>query len=78
MKFWVLFKGDASVEEIDKAMQRSWSYTKGPLEVMDFIGLDIVVNTLDSKHCFIYCIELYSFAKVVNTFFLSFVKTLSK
>jgi 3-hydroxyacyl-CoA dehydrogenase len=44
----MLERGDASKEDIDLAMKHSNQYAKGPLEIMDSIGLDLVLNTIET------------------------------
>ena len=40
----MLERGVASIEDIDKAMRLGLGYPMGPFELMDLVGLDIVLN----------------------------------
>lgn len=39
--------GDASARDIDKAMKLGAGYPMGPIELMDYVGLDVTKFVLD-------------------------------
>ena len=47
---YALMEGVGSVEAIDTVMKLGMNHPMGPLTLADFIGLDIVLNTLDVLH----------------------------
>ncbi|NLX09313.1 MAG: 3-hydroxybutyryl-CoA dehydrogenase [Chloroflexi bacterium] len=47
---YALMEGVGSVESIDTVMKLGMNHPMGPLTLADFIGLDIVLNTLDVLH----------------------------
>jgi 3-hydroxybutyryl-CoA dehydrogenase len=44
---WTLHEGVGGVEEIDTVMKLGMAHPMGPLQLADFIGLDICKNILD-------------------------------
>lgn len=44
--FYTLFEGVAGVEEIDTVMKLGMAHPMGPLQLADFIGLDVCLNIL--------------------------------
>lgn len=55
MPFWnealyALYEGQATAEEIDKAIKLSLNHPMGPLELMDFIGLDSILSIFQSLY----------------------------
>jgi 3-hydroxybutyryl-CoA dehydrogenase len=45
-----LYEGIAGVDEIDKIMKLGMSHPMGPLQLADFIGLDVCLAILDTMH----------------------------
>jgi 3-hydroxybutyryl-CoA dehydrogenase len=45
-----LYEGVAGVEEIDTIMKLGMSHPMGPLQLADFIGLDVCVSILNVLH----------------------------
>lgn len=48
--FYALFEGVAGVEEIDTVMKLGMAHPMGPLQLADFVGLDICLNILRVLH----------------------------
>lgn len=48
--FYTLFEGVAGVEEIDTVMKLGMAHPMGPLQLADFVGLDICLNILYVLH----------------------------
>lgn len=48
--FYTLFEGVAGVEEIDTVMKLGMAHPMGPLQLADFIGLDVCLNILRVMH----------------------------
>ncbi len=44
--FYTLFEGVAGVEEIDTVMKLGMAHPMGPLQLADFVGLDVCLNIL--------------------------------
>ncbi len=44
--FYALFEGVAGVEEIDTVMKLGMAHPMGPLQLADFVGLDVCLNIL--------------------------------
>jgi len=44
--FYALFEGVASVEDIDTVMKLGMAHPMGPLQLADFVGLDVCLNIL--------------------------------
>ena len=42
--------GDASPRDIDKAMKLGAGYPMGPIELLDYVGLDVTMFIMDGKH----------------------------
>lgn len=47
---YTLFEGVAGVEEIDTVMQLGMAHPMGPLQLADFIGLDVCLSILNVLH----------------------------
>ena len=45
----MLERGDASAEDIDTAMKLGAGYPMGPLELADFVGLDVCKMIIDGE-----------------------------
>ena len=45
-----LYTGDASARDIDKAMKLGAGYPMGPIELIDYVGLDVTKFILDGAH----------------------------
>jgi 3-hydroxyacyl-CoA dehydrogenase len=45
----MLERGDASAEDIDTAMKLGAGYPMGPLELADFVGLDVCKMIIDGR-----------------------------
>ena len=48
--FYTLFEGVAGVEEIDTVMKLGMAHPMGPLQLADFVGLDVCLNILRVLH----------------------------
>ncbi|NJL11622.1 MAG: 3-hydroxybutyryl-CoA dehydrogenase [Microscillaceae bacterium] len=48
--FYALYEGIAGVEEIDQAMKLGMGHPMGPLQLADFVGLDICLDILQVMH----------------------------
>ncbi len=48
--FYALFEGVAGVEEIDTVMKLGMAHPMGPLQLADFVGLDVCLNILRVLH----------------------------
>ncbi len=48
--FYTLFEGVAGVEEIDTVMRLGMAHPMGPLQLSDFVGLDVCLNILRVLH----------------------------
>jgi len=48
--FWALEEGVGSAEDIDRVMKLGMNHPMGPLELADFIGLDVVLAILEVLH----------------------------
>lgn len=48
--FYTLFEGVAGVEEIDTVMKLGMAHPMGPLQLADFIGLDVCLSILNVLH----------------------------
>jgi 3-hydroxybutyryl-CoA dehydrogenase len=48
--FYALFEGVAGVEEIDTVMKLGMAHPMGPLQLSDFVGLDVCLNILRVLH----------------------------
>jgi len=48
--YFALMEGVASVEDIDKAMKLGFNWPMGPLELSDYIGLDIQLATMENLY----------------------------
>lgn len=47
---WVLYEGVCTKEDIDIAFKTGFHHPMGPLELLDFIGLDTTLNILEDLH----------------------------
>ncbi len=47
---YTLFEGVAGVEEIDSVMKLGMAHPMGPLQLADFIGLDVCLSILRVMH----------------------------
>ena len=47
---WTLFEGVAGVEAIDTVMKLGMAHPMGPLQLADFIGLDVCLSILEVLH----------------------------
>jgi 3-hydroxybutyryl-CoA dehydrogenase len=47
---YTLFEGVAGVEEIDTVMKLGMAHPMGPLQLADFIGLDVCLSILNVLH----------------------------
>jgi len=47
---WVLEEGVANAEDVDQVMKLGMNHPMGPLELADFIGLDVCLSILDVLH----------------------------
>ena len=55
-----LYTGDASARDIDKAMKLGAGYPMGPIELIDYVGLDVTKFILDGAHvCSQPCVMSY-------------------
>jgi 3-hydroxybutyryl-CoA dehydrogenase len=48
--FWALEEGVGTAEDIDRVMKLGMNHPMGPLELADFIGLDVVLAILEVLH----------------------------
>jgi 3-hydroxybutyryl-CoA dehydrogenase len=48
--FWALEEGIGTVEEIDQVMRLGMNHRMGPLELADFIGLDVCLAIMEVLH----------------------------
>ena len=50
MKIYSLYEGVAGVEEIDTVMRLGMAHPMGPLQLADFIGLDVCLSIMRVLH----------------------------